>query len=203
MLTARLITATNFTPCPEGLHMARCVQIIDLGIQIEIFKDEKKKVHKIRLGWETPEQYYESEGVKKPFLISKEFTLSLNEKANLRKFLESWRGKQFTEEELKSFDIEKLMSKSCLIQILHKMSKTGNKYADITAITPLMKGMTCSDQKNKSLIFSFENYDENILKTLPKYLQDKIMLSDEYRMKVSPENIETEEEQVNYDDLPF
>jgi hypothetical protein len=47
-------------------------------------------------------------------VISKEFTLSMHEKSTLRQFLESWRGKAFTEKEALSFDVTALIGKPCL-----------------------------------------------------------------------------------------
>ena len=55
----------------------------------------------------------------RPFAVSKTYTASLFEAAALRKDLESWRGKSFTEEELGGFDISKLLGCTARIEVGH------------------------------------------------------------------------------------
>ena len=82
----------------EGIFDGVCSKIIDLGTQYsEIFKNS---AHKIRIFWEIVGETIEINGEQMPRLVSKEFTLSLNEKSKLRQALQSWRGKAFTAEEL-------------------------------------------------------------------------------------------------------
>jgi hypothetical protein len=69
------------------------------------------------------------------------FTLSLHEKGRLRPLLEAWRGRRFTAEELKNFDLEKLINANCQVQLIHNMNESGKKYANVQAIVPLGKGM--------------------------------------------------------------
>jgi hypothetical protein len=66
---------------------------------------------KIRLTFELPTELkvFDEEKGEQPTVLGKKYTLSLSEKAFLRKDLESRRGKQFTEEEMKGFDIAKLV----------------------------------------------------------------------------------------------
>jgi hypothetical protein len=74
----------------------------------------------------------------RPFELAPLYTASLHEKAKLRKDLESWRGRAFTPEELKGFDLEKLIGANCQIQVVH--AKVGEKvYANVAAIVPLSK----------------------------------------------------------------
>ena len=76
-------------------------------------------------------------------MLTKKYTLSLGEQANLRKDLESWRGKPFSAEELAGgFDLEHLYGINCLLGIQHEQNADGTKtYANITAILPPQKGM--------------------------------------------------------------
>jgi hypothetical protein len=82
----------------------------------------------------------------KPFMVSKFYTLSLNEKASLRKDLQSWRGKPFTEEELKGFDVEKLIGANCLLNIVEYEKLDKSSGTKIAAIMPLTKGMQKMNQ---------------------------------------------------------
>ena len=56
----------------------------------------------------------------KPLIASQFFTLSMHEKASLRKFLEAWRGKAYTEEQAREgVDVELMVDVPALIQVTH------------------------------------------------------------------------------------
>lgn len=117
---------------PASLHLGVCYAVIDLGTHYdEKFKYDKRELCLI---WELPNvEKIEIDGVLKPRVISKRYTLSLGDKANLRKDLESWRGKAFTEEQLEGFDLGVLVTQNCQLQVIHK--KAGTKtYANINTI---------------------------------------------------------------------
>ena len=113
----------DYKPTEEGVHLAVCYGVIDLGHQ----HNEKfqKDEHKILIQWELPNLRIDikdnGETVSKPRAISRRFTLSLGEKSHLRPFLESWRGKKFTGGELAEFDITKLIGVNCQLQVLHQV----------------------------------------------------------------------------------
>lgn len=135
-------------PLPEaGTTQAVCCAVWDLGLQLSTFKNEDgsdKFQHKIIIAWEVTELINapESEYNGKPYMLNKKYTLSLGEKANLRKDLESWRGKPFTDEELHNgVDLEKLYGVNCLLGIKHEPNRNDPSivYANVTAILPLTK----------------------------------------------------------------
>jgi len=188
------IIATNaggggFTPIDAGNYPARCYQMIHIGTIEETIQGQVKRLNKVRLTWELPtemKEWKEGEG-EKPAIISKDFTLSMNEKATLRKYLASWRGKDFSEEEAKSFDVTRLLGKACLVNVIHKPSKDGSKtYAEIGSISPLPKGMTCPDQFNPSAELSYDNFDYALFESLPDFIKDKVKSSDEYKAMKHP-----------------
>ena len=201
----------NFEPAPSGTYAARCFSMIHIGTIPQEFMGEQKELNKVRIYWELPTEkkvFKESED-EKPLIISKEFTLSMNEKANLRKFLESWRGKGFTEAEAEQFDITVLLGKPCLISIIHKTTKQGKKYADISSVSVLPKGMECPEQINPSYEFNYEPFDEDKFNKLPDWLRDKMKTSQEYKKAINPnhENIEEKDTETNNEEddssLPF
>lgn len=127
----------SFTPAPVGAHQAVCVDVIDKGIVEVTYAGKTKKQHKVSLAWQIDE--LRDDG--KRFLVYKRYTLSLNEKATLRKDLESWRGKPFTRDEEMGFDVEQVIGANCLVSVQHNVS--GDKtYANVVAVMPLAKGMT-------------------------------------------------------------
>lgn len=125
----------SYEPCPAGTHHAVCADVIDLGMKPNPFKPGAQQ-HKIDIAWQVSELREDG----KRFVVYKRYTLSLNEKATLRHDLESWRGKPFTEDELRGFDVERLIGANGLVNIQHHVS--GDKtYANVVAVTPLIKGM--------------------------------------------------------------
>ena len=177
-------TETDFKPCPEGNHTARCIGVVDLGTHPMEFAGQKKMIHKIRLMWELPDEKRDDG---KPFQISKDYGLSLHEKSTLRKDLEGWRGKRFTEKELSGFDVEILAGKTCMINVLHKKSTNGKTYANITSVSATPKGMKCPEQINDTILFSFENFSQESFSKLPKFIREKIMQTPEYQEATSPQ----------------
>jgi hypothetical protein len=128
----------SFTPAPEGVHQAVAVDVIDLGYMDSTWQGKTSKKHKIDLVW----QIEETRDDGKRFCLYKRYTLSLGEKANLRKDLESWRGKAFTATELAGFDVETIIGVNCLINVQHSTSADGAKtYANVVSVMPLLKGL--------------------------------------------------------------
>ena len=80
--------------------------MVHIGKVEEEYLGEKKMQNKVRITWELHEEkkVFKEENGEQPFVLSKEFSLSMHEKSSLRKWLESWRGKAFTEDESKLSD---------------------------------------------------------------------------------------------------
>jgi len=124
----------DYTPAPEGLWPAVCVDVVDLGVEKTPWGDK----HKVQLRWTLEEKDPKTD---KAFLVLKKYTLSLDEKANLRRELETWRGKKFTKEESEGFDLEKLLGANCQLQIIHNITDGGDTYANVQAIVPGARGV--------------------------------------------------------------
>lgn len=207
-----IIATTNQTQrelVPVGNHLAICYQMIEIGTVEEIVMNEKKILKKVRIGWELPNEtkVFNEEKGEQPFVMSKEYTLSMHEKSTLRADLKSWRGKDFSEEEAKAFDITKLLGKPCMINVIHKPSKDGLKtYSQISAITGVPKGMTVPPQSNRTICLSYDNFDENEFNALPDFIKDKMKNSIEYAAMKQPNHVNmSQAEHVTdpVDDLPF
>lgn len=120
---------SSFDPCPEGLHQAVCVDVIDHGLQATPWGDK----HKVEIRWQAELVNARTD---RRFELRKRYTNSLHEKANLRKDLETWRGRKFTDAELKGFDLEKLLGVNCQLQVIHNLSEDGTIYDNVQAIVP-------------------------------------------------------------------
>lgn len=131
-------SGTTFIPHNEGQYPAVCCDVVDLGMVKTTFAGETKEQHKIRVVFYTDDTHPETGD---PMTVSERFTLSLYEKANLRKFLESWRGKPYQEEEARAgVDVEKMIGVAALLQVTHK-TRNGKTYANISSVMRLPKSM--------------------------------------------------------------
>ena len=115
-----------FDTIPEGVVQAVCVDVIDLGEKTTQYGPK----YQYKFVFETAHQNHDG----KPLLaFTWPYTASLSEKANLRKMLETWRGRSFTEEELAGFDLEAVIGASATLMIVHKTTAKGT-YANIGGI---------------------------------------------------------------------
>ena len=171
----------------EGVHLAVCIGVWDLGTQHNKIFD--KEVHQILIMWEIPDERITVDNKDLPLAISKRYTLSLNEKANLRKDLEAWRGKAFPAETLKEgFDLKKILGKTCQIQIIHN-ENNGKTYANIAGIMALPKGTKSLESENPLKFYSMADSKE-IPTDTPGWIKDIIKQSKEFRTE------ETNEEDI-------
>jgi hypothetical protein len=127
----------NFTPAPSGTHVAVCCDVVDLGMLETEWQGVKKRQHKIKIVWQIDE--LRDDG--KRFTVARRYTNSLHEKATLRRDLESWRGKPFSETELQGFDLENLLAVGALLNVIHE-SRQGTTYANVASIMRVPKMMT-------------------------------------------------------------
>jgi len=193
---------------PAGNYIARCYQMLHLGTIQEPYMGEMKTMNKVRIGWELPTELrvFKEENGQQPCAISKTFTLSMHEKSNLRKVLASWRGKEFSEEEAKQFDISKLLGVPCMLNLIHKPSKDGTKqYEEIGSISPLPKGFNCPDPINPYQILDYENFDWETFNKLPDFLKTLIQSSVEFKAMTNiPVDVQDEmNTSEQHDDLHF
>lgn len=203
-------TGKTFELVPAGNHIARCFSMIEIGTVTEEIKGKLTKLYKVRVTWELPleQKVFDEAKGSQPFSISKEYTLSMNEKANLRKDLESWRGRGFTEDEAKAFDITKLLGVACMLNVIHKTSQAGNPYAAISGVTPIPKGVTCPPQINSMFVLSYDDDKwEAKFGTLSQYVKERIEKTPEFQKRLNAGHTDLVEEPVNgqdtSDDLPF
>jgi len=197
----------DFKQVEPGTYVARCYSMIELGTIETEFNGEKKSAHRVLIHWELPTELevFREELGQQPYSVSKEYTLSMHEKSNLRRDLESWRGKTFTESECERFDITKLLSKPCILNIIHEAGKkdTSKKYVKVASVNKMMKGQECPEQINPSRILSFDEFNWDMFNSLPDWIKDKIKSSEEYQMIEEPETVNARSDNDDPKDLPF
>jgi len=194
----------GYSPVPAGTHQAVCYSVIDLGTQEYEYQGEHKKAHKVMMTFEIPEERIDIDGESKPRVISKEYTASFHEKANLRKDIGSWFSGKFPDGDLGNLLKNHIIGKVCLISVIMRESKSsGKEYANLASISPLPKGM--KEVKGELPVVYFEmgaKWDkatQEVFSDITPWIQDKIKNSPEYAML----NRDTFEETAPKDDLPF
>jgi len=187
-----IVTGSNserkqFQIAPAGTHLARLYRIIDLGTQMREYEGKVTMSRKGKFFFELHGEDAEgkplltSDG--KPLIQSREYTISLNEKANLRRDLEAWRGKSFTEEELKGFHLKTLLGHFCMVNISHRQ-KGDITYADlkgISSVPAIYKKAGLPEGVNTTMLFDLNNFDAAMFDSLSDNIKETIKKSPEYR----------------------
>lgn len=195
---------TNRILPPAGSHVARVVQIIYLGTQKLTWQGQEKEAFRVRITWELPNEkasFKEGEP-EKPFVVSKELSLSMGRKSSLRPFVEGILGCSLEDDEAYAFDLDEILGKECQVNLTHKDGEDG-KYYIINSASSLLKGVSCPPAFNKVRVLSFDKWDQEFFDSLPDFLKEKITASKEYvKMKGgAPANYPTD--QINPSDIPF
>ena len=140
---------------PSGLHPVVCCDVVDRGLVESEYQGLKRVQPKISIHFlmadlipETWTHPHTHEVVDvpptlagRPYGVGKWFTNTLHEKSNLRRFLETWRGRGLTQAELEGFDVERVIGVGGAVSIVHRLSeKTGNWYANIDGISAIPDG---------------------------------------------------------------
>lgn len=165
----------DFKRAPAGSHIAVCNLVADCGLQpgSAQFPSPKRKIY---LRFEIPAERveYEKDGktIEGPLTIGSFYTASMNEKATLRKHLEGWRGKKFSDDEAAKFDVSTILGKACMLSVVESESG-GKHYSNISGIGSLPRGMAVPAAENDLLYFD-EDSSAAQFEALPKWLREKI-----------------------------
>lgn len=144
-IMAKESSGEQFSDCPIGVAPAIACDVVDLGEVKTPFKHDKgpkagqdKWAHQIAIVFQVDaEEVDEATGEATPVRrtdglmhrLSKYYTLSLSELSNLRKDLDRWRGKAFTDDELSNgWDVENVIGAQCRLNIM--LSDKGKPYIE-------------------------------------------------------------------------
>ena len=178
----------NFKRVPAGAYIGRCYSLIDLGTQLSSGQFGEKLQHKIRIGWELFGEDENGEpltvdvdGKTMPMTISKSYTVSLHEKSGLRKALAAWRGRDFTEEEAKGFDVSKLIGAYCMVNVTTSEAN-GKTYSNVAGLTPLPGALKNSKPApvHEHVVFDLDKPDMAVFNSFHEKLQNAIKASPEW-----------------------
>jgi hypothetical protein len=210
-LTFKASGGGDFKSLSAGSYIAVCNMVVDLGLQpgSAAFPAPKHQVY-VRFEVPTERVEYEKDGKKisGPIVIGQAFTASMHEKATLRKRLEGWRGRKFTDEEASNFDVSTILGKPCMLSVIEN-EKGGKIYSNIDGIGQLPKGVPAPSAENKLLYYADE--DRSQFDELPEWIRTKI--ENRVRPKVehatgvytNPDNYDYSDEAaaMDSDQVPF
>jgi hypothetical protein len=104
--------------------------------------------------------------------IGATYTLSLSEKSNLRPILQAWRGRAFTPDELKKFDVTTVLGAPCMITVTHEPKKDGGVYANVASVAKLPSGIPAPTLEGEAILYDADNM--GTFEKLRPWLQEKI-----------------------------
>jgi hypothetical protein len=176
----------GFPAIEAGIYVGVLAALYDLGTQHnETFNKDNRKVVVV---WELPDVRIDLEDddgkpVNLPRQISRRYTLSLNEKAALRKDLEAVRGKAFTKEEAARFNLLGLLGTNAQLQVTNE-ERDGKTYANIAAMMALPRGTPNRPAETEPEHFTFDEVPAGVPvvfpPNMPEWVQKLAMASPEY-----------------------
>lgn len=163
----------DFESPEPGTYAARCFKLIDLGTQTDNYEGKETIHRKVIISWELESLMKDG----RPFAQSSFYTASLGKKANLRRDLESWRGKEFTEEEAKGFNLKVLLGAPCMLSVIHNAAGKSR----VKGVLKVPKGMVVPPAVNPVLYFNLDEFNEEVFNGLPDFFKKQIVRSPEYQ----------------------
>jgi hypothetical protein len=203
----------NFKRVPPGAYIGRCYSLIDLGTQTSSFQGQDKTAHKLRIGWELFGEDADGQpltidfnGRQMPMTINKTYTVSLHEKASLRKDLAAWRGRDFSADEARAFDVSKLMGAFCMVNVTESEGANGKTYSNVAGLTPLPGALKNNKPNGVHELqrFDLDEPDMEVFATFHAKLQEQIQSSPEWqRMHQRTNHQQASATETELDDCPF
>lgn len=128
-----IVSRKEYEPPPLGNQPAVCWRYFDLGLQ----RGYNGKIQrKLAVFWELESR--RSDGAR--HLVSKIYTASLAVDANLTADLVSWRGQEFSPDELRGFELDQILGKACTLKIVEAPGEDGKPYVEVETVLRPLKG---------------------------------------------------------------
>jgi len=210
-LIAKFESTSKFTPVPSGMHLARCYRVVDMGTQKSSWQGTDKYQRKVMVQFEIHSEDADGKPLLTdkgdPLSISKNYTLSLAERATLAIDLESWRGAAFTSDERKGFDLNNVLGKWAMLNVIKSVGNDGKEYTNIDSINPVpaqVKKAGLPEGHNEAKLFSIDNADMEMYESFSDRLKQKIAESPEWQHKAGRKTEKKSSGSDDFnDDIPF
>jgi len=199
-------TTSTFKPVPPGMHLARCYRVVDLGTQKTEYMGVAKERQMIMINWEVHGEDDEGKPLLtpkgEPMSVSKNYSNTLAPKSALRKDLSSWRGRDFTSDELKGFELKNLLGVWCMVTIVTSIGQDGKEYTNIDSVNPVPSAIKAAGLPtgfSKPEIFDLSKPDMAVFATFHDRLKAKLMATPEWNKTSSPASFSVDVDE----DIPF
>ena len=218
-LIAKVSEGGSFVSVAPGMHLARCYRVIDLGKQKSEWQGKINILPKVMIQFEVHSEDDDGKPLVtpkgEPMSISKNFTVSLQEKATLRKDLVSWRGREFTKEEADGFHLKNVLGAWAMLTIAKSVGNNGKEYTNIMSINPVppaIKKAGMPESHNQAMYFEIESPNMEMFKTFSDNLRAKIESSPEWQARKGDQYAKEQNASANSkgsgfddmdDDIPF
>jgi hypothetical protein len=194
----------SFEKVPLGSHVARCIAVIDLGTRVGKFGSKRECM----IRWELPTEVMSSSNDGDVFTVGAFYNQSLGEKANLRAMLKSWRGRDFTPEELQGFNPQKMLGAPCMLNIIEKNGQAGEVKHIVGSVMPVPKNLPVPPPVNQTVYVSLEpdQFDAKALTLLSEKQQAMVKESPEWKALQSGTAVQSQyisDGPITDDDVPF
>ena len=168
-------------PVEPGVYIGICVGVIDLGEQYsEKFKNYRSE---LQIVWELVGETVEVDGEQKPRQLSRTFSVATSKKSNLRGFISSWNGIQYSDDQFGELDLLGQAGKVCQLNVV--LNDTG-EYANIDSVIPLPKGMPAPKTDTPIVLWNMDEWNDEAFEALPEWVQEKIKKSSQYQKDHTP-----------------
>ena len=174
-----------------GTYAAVCVGVAAIGEQYVDYskfgKDENGKTRKPKYEyhmvfiWDIPSKL-DDDG--KPKQLSKEINVAFSSTSNLNKILSAWNSRTYTSAECRDANLEEQIGKACILTV----EATESGFSNVKAVSAIPDGMTAPTTNTPPIIFSVFEWNDDVFKTLPDWLQNKIKQSTQYQKAHPPTN---------------
>lgn len=178
-LTVSAPKSGSFKPLEDGTYLAVCCGMVDLGT---IYNERYgKNQDKVMILWEIPGETVDVDGKEEPRILTARYTATLGSQGNLRKDLISWRGRDFTEDELDGFKLQNVVGASCFLNVQSNKAENGKTYTNVVGVMALPKGTQKAQMTVKPIVFDFDTGTLADIEALPGWIADQVKTSITYQ----------------------
>ena len=185
-------------PLADGTYPAICYLLADIGVQYN--ERFAKKSKQVVVGWEVIGETVTIDGEEKPRTFFNTYTASLDSKSKLRSALKAWRGRDFTLEELKAFDLKNIVGAPCFITVTTTEKEDGRQYSNLAGVAKLPKGFEAPAATLEPIVYDIDENDPADIAKLPEWIQKKITDSESYVQRQAKQFAEIDDSDG---ELPF
>ena len=179
----------SIPPVEPGTYTAICVHAIEIGEQMTTFQGSKSYKNQVLYCFELVGEFIEINGEKQPRVLSKTFNIPKNQKSEnsgLRKFVESWKGKKFTNDEWLEFDTNDVVGQECMLGVV--LNDTG-EYSNIDSVVGMPKGFSAGSPISELIKFDIDPWSQEAFEKLPDWAQERVKKSTQYQKDHAPETV--------------